>query len=116
MPPGELDPARLAVLADALEEAGCTEAEMVRHLRGPGRHARGCFVVDLLTGHAQAAALAQALLSVVEQCPDLDVVRYAAMTVVAGRKSELIDALRERASLEGPRGELVREALSLLPT
>jgi hypothetical protein len=68
-----------------------------------------------LTGHAQAAALAQALLSVVEQCPDLDVVRYAAMTVVAGRKSELIDALRERASLEGPRGELVREALSLLP-
>jgi hypothetical protein len=72
-------------------------------------------LVDLLTGHAQAATLAQALLSVVEQCPDLDVVRYAAMTVVAGRKSELIDALRERASLEGPRGELVREALSLLP-
>jgi len=59
--------------------------------------------------------LAQALLSVVERCPDLDVVRYAAMTVVAGRKSELIDALRKRASLEGPRGELVREALSLLP-
>jgi hypothetical protein len=72
-------------------------------------------LVDLLTGHAQAAALAPALLAVVEQCPDLDVVRYAAMAVVAGRRRELIDPLRERASLEGPRGELVREALSLLP-
>jgi hypothetical protein len=30
---GELDPARLAILADAVEEAGCTEELLLRHLR-----------------------------------------------------------------------------------
>jgi hypothetical protein len=47
-PGGSLDVARLAVLADALEEAGCTDADFLGHLRGPGPHARGCFVVDYL--------------------------------------------------------------------
>jgi hypothetical protein len=41
---------RLPVLADALEDAGCNEAEILRHLRGPGQHARGCFVLDSLLG------------------------------------------------------------------
>jgi hypothetical protein len=36
------------VLADALEEAGCTDAELLQHLRGPGPHVRGCHLVDLL--------------------------------------------------------------------
>jgi hypothetical protein len=41
----------LPVLADALEEAGCTNAEMLAHCRQPGAvHVRGCWVVDLLTG------------------------------------------------------------------
>jgi hypothetical protein len=40
----------LPVLADALEEAGCTTAEILSHLRGPGPHVRGCWVLDLLTG------------------------------------------------------------------
>jgi hypothetical protein len=40
----------LPVLADALEEAGCQDANLLGHLRGPGPHARGCWVVDLLTG------------------------------------------------------------------
>lgn len=31
---GTLDPARLAVLADALEESGCTDEPLLRHLRG----------------------------------------------------------------------------------
>lgn len=48
MPSGELDPARLAVVADALEEAGCSELEILDHLRGPGPHTRGCFVVDAI--------------------------------------------------------------------
>jgi hypothetical protein len=48
LPAGTLDPDRLAVLADALEEAGCTDAEMLGHLRGPGPHVRGCWPVDLL--------------------------------------------------------------------
>jgi hypothetical protein len=47
---GEVELARLAVLADALEEAGCTSAEVLGHLRGPGLHVRGCFAVDLCLG------------------------------------------------------------------
>jgi hypothetical protein len=38
---GTLDPDRLAVLADALEEAGCTDADILGHLCGPGIHVRG---------------------------------------------------------------------------
>jgi hypothetical protein len=49
LPSGELDPVRLGILADALEEAGA-DAGLVGHLRGPGPHVRGCHVVDLLTG------------------------------------------------------------------
>jgi hypothetical protein len=37
---------RLPILADALEEAGCDHADVLNHLRGPGPHARGCWVVD----------------------------------------------------------------------
>jgi hypothetical protein len=41
---------RLPILADALEEAGCTDAAIVGHCRGPGPHVRGCWVVDLILG------------------------------------------------------------------
>ena len=47
---GHLDVARLAVLADALEEAGCIDAALLGHLRGPGPHVRGCWAVDLILG------------------------------------------------------------------
>jgi hypothetical protein len=47
---GLLDSVRLAVLADALEEAGCTGGDILGHLRGLGPHVRGCFVIDLLMG------------------------------------------------------------------
>jgi hypothetical protein len=40
----------LPILADALEEAGCTDAEILKHCRGPGPHVRGCWVVDLVLG------------------------------------------------------------------
>ena len=40
----------LPVLADALEEAGCDDGELLKHLRGPGPHARGCWAVDWLAG------------------------------------------------------------------
>jgi hypothetical protein len=46
----EANPTRLAILADALEEAGCTERSILDHLRGPGLHVRGCWVVDRLLG------------------------------------------------------------------
>jgi hypothetical protein len=50
LPAGTLDNGRLAVLADALEEAGCTDADILGHLRGPGPHVRGCWPVDLCLG------------------------------------------------------------------
>ena len=50
LPAGQLDPTRLAVLADALEEAGCADPDLLGHLRGPGPHVRGCWAVDLCLG------------------------------------------------------------------
>jgi hypothetical protein len=71
---GALDSCRLAVLADCLEEAGCAEEALLRHLRGweecpscadpqtwgpewcdgwvplRGPHARGCWATDLILG------------------------------------------------------------------
>jgi hypothetical protein len=41
---------RLPVLADALEEAGCDDPALLEHLRGPGPHVRGCWVLDRLLG------------------------------------------------------------------
>jgi hypothetical protein len=50
LPSGTLDNARLAVLADALEEAGCNNPDILNHCRQPAEHVRGCWVVDLLLG------------------------------------------------------------------
>jgi hypothetical protein len=44
------DFAAMPVLADALEEAGCTHPDVLAHCRGPGPHVRGCWVVDLVLG------------------------------------------------------------------
>jgi hypothetical protein len=41
---------RMPILADALEEAGCTNTDILNHCRQPGEHVRGCWVVDLLLG------------------------------------------------------------------
>jgi len=38
----------LPILADALEDSGCDNADVLSHCRGPGPHARGCWVVDLI--------------------------------------------------------------------
>jgi DnaJ-class molecular chaperone len=77
---GTLDGVRLAILADAMEEAGCTSEPLLMHLRGicgvcegdgyhrhppvgfvectpckgtgklPGPHVRGCWALDLVLG------------------------------------------------------------------
>jgi len=41
---------RLPVLADALEDAGCADPDVLGHCRGGGPHATGCWVVDGLSG------------------------------------------------------------------
>jgi hypothetical protein len=41
---------RLPVLADALEEAGCDDEDLLTHCRHERVHARGCWVLDALTG------------------------------------------------------------------
>jgi hypothetical protein len=40
----------MPVLADALEEAGCQDQNILGHCRSGGGHVRGCWVVDLLLG------------------------------------------------------------------
>lgn len=44
------DFADMPVLADALEEAGCTNQDILGHCRSGGEHVRGCWAVDLLLG------------------------------------------------------------------
>lgn len=41
---------RQPVLTDALEEAGCDDADILAHCRQPGEHVRGCWVLDLFLG------------------------------------------------------------------
>ena len=40
----------MPILADALQDAGCGNSDVLSHCRGPGPHVRGCWVVDLLLG------------------------------------------------------------------
>jgi hypothetical protein len=46
------DFAAMPILADALEEAGCDQPDILAHCRGPGPHVCGCWVVDLVLGKA----------------------------------------------------------------
>jgi hypothetical protein len=50
LPSGHLDHHSLAVLADALEDAGCTSPAILDHCRSEGPHVRGCWVIDMLLG------------------------------------------------------------------
>jgi hypothetical protein len=45
-PDRTLDPERLSILADALEDAGCDSEVILGHCRSKGPHVRGCWVVD----------------------------------------------------------------------
>jgi hypothetical protein len=50
LPAGTLDNTLVAILADALEEAGCQDQDLLVHCRSGGEHVRGCWVVDLILG------------------------------------------------------------------
>jgi len=41
---------RLPILADALEDEGCTDDELLLHFRVPAAHVRGCWALDLILG------------------------------------------------------------------
>jgi hypothetical protein len=55
LPSGFFDPVRLAVLADALEEAGCTDGVLLGHLRRSADHVRGCWAIDLSRSQPDAS-------------------------------------------------------------
>jgi hypothetical protein len=50
LPGGTLDSSRLAVLADALADAGASNVELLEGLRGPDPHYRGFWCLDVLLG------------------------------------------------------------------
>jgi hypothetical protein len=41
---------RLPILADALQDAGCENEDILSHCHSEGPHCRGCWLIDLLTG------------------------------------------------------------------
>jgi hypothetical protein len=42
----------MPILADALQDAGCDNDDVLSHCRGAGPHVRGCWVCDLVLGKA----------------------------------------------------------------
>lgn len=40
----------MPILADALQDAGCDDEDVLNHCRGPGPHVRGCWMCDLVLG------------------------------------------------------------------
>jgi hypothetical protein len=38
----------MPILGDALQSAGCDNADILNHCREAGEHVRGCWLVDLL--------------------------------------------------------------------
>jgi hypothetical protein len=40
----------MPILADALQDAGCDNDDILKHCRNPGPHVRGCWVVDMVLG------------------------------------------------------------------
>jgi hypothetical protein len=45
-----IDPFDLIALADVVEESGCTESPLLRHLREEGPHFRGCWAIERIAG------------------------------------------------------------------
>jgi hypothetical protein len=49
----------MPILADALQEAGCENDDILSHCRGTGPHVRGCWVVDFVLGKENPLGRAQ---------------------------------------------------------
>jgi hypothetical protein len=52
LPEGTLDTGRLAILANALLDAGCDDEKLIAHCRSDGPHVRGCWGVDFCLGRS----------------------------------------------------------------
>jgi hypothetical protein len=50
MPEGTFDTGCLAILADALVDAGCDNNDLIQHCRSEKPHVRGCWAVDAILG------------------------------------------------------------------
>ena len=50
----ERDFGAMPILADALQDAGCENPELLAHCREPGAHVRGCWALDLVLGKVRA--------------------------------------------------------------
>jgi hypothetical protein len=61
---------RLGELADLLRKAGCKDAQLLRHLRSPGPHVRGCWALDALLGKEGVAWAVPARSRVAPAPPD----------------------------------------------
>jgi hypothetical protein len=48
----ERDFSLMPILSDALQDAGCEDADVLAHCRGEGPHVRGCWVLDHVLGKA----------------------------------------------------------------
>lgn len=48
LPSGYLDAGRLAIMADALEDAGCQDTDILRHCRSGAPHVLGCWIADAI--------------------------------------------------------------------
>jgi hypothetical protein len=84
----------LPVLADALEDAGCTNKEILDHLRGPGPHERGCWALNLL--------LTQRAEDLPPPGQGADLARVSALAIRATRRAA--KATRRLGRFATPRG------------
>jgi hypothetical protein len=50
LPSGNLKTDRLRAVVDALSAAGCTDTEVLSHLKSEGPHYRGCWALDAVLG------------------------------------------------------------------
>src|SRR5262249_41674119 len=83
---------RLPALGDALEAAGCQDAEILGHCRGPGPHVRGCWVVDLAMGTPPVPSGPRSNVMTADEweaCTDADRMLYAIGLTASKRKLRL---------------------------